>query len=236
LNCDGHIDKEEFMYKARDILLDHGVEKSVRKRIYEASATVYDESDMNGDGVLSAIELEFSGYLSGVEKARVQAGGSVVEYDFGATRVREVHRAQDLDGDGKLDINEFTEGWMRDLTAFGWSKLYMQQRVQEVFQESDIDGDEAIDWKELRFAAFLLSKFVSDSARSAFFAEYDLNQDGMVSKDEVDRVVELTLESGGGRLQVAKAIADFFPRVDRDGDGQLNQKEAAELYRLFTRG
>lgn len=131
----------------------------------------------------------------------------------------------DEDGSGSIDRDEF-------LRAVGFSdrrSLFMEQ----MFAIFDGNNDGRISFMEfLRGLSVLSTKGTLDEKLDFSFRVYDFDGDGLISKDELERMVLASLAEND--LHMSKANADLlvgktFEEGDLDGDGFINPAEYREL-------
>ncbi len=139
----------------------------------------------------------------------------------------------DRDGDGKLSEQELTS--FLDLHALGavsFTTIILTDRSLGLFELLDADGDGRLSLRELATAW--------DRLRV-----YDRNDDGVLTRDELPRRLQLKLVQGkanprppAAQRPAAKPIAArgpaWFRKLDRNGDGYVSRREwlgSEELFR-----
>jgi Ca2+-binding EF-hand superfamily protein len=95
--------------------------------------------------------------------------------------------AADRDGDGRVSRDEFLGHWERLLTQRERFEALVPAIVDEIFSMSDHDGDGRMSEEE--HAAGLRALEVSEADAKAVFQRLDLDHDGFLSRDEVQRHV-----------------------------------------------
>jgi len=220
-NGDGVVDRMEMMYFVRDTMSKAGEEeKSVREYVYGEVAALYDASDIDGDGVLSELEVEFAEriYLLGREQ------------DFGLTWAAVMHKSLDTDGDGFVARAEF-ENFAR--AALEGDQVAVDSR--EIFAKADVDGDGGLSVAECHFAALLfvdLEKRHATSALHQAFEAVDKNSDRRVSKDEIAKAAHDSRLAGLPETELLQSGMQHFDTADADGDGHLDEFETRDLVEL----
>ncbi len=118
-----------------------------------------------------------------------------------------------------------------------------QQRKDELFSKVDNDSSGTIDKTE--FSA-LAKKLSTDSSSSidadSVFTTYDANNDGTLSKDELDKFMKENASppadtSAGAMSQMGmqQAVDSMFNSIDSNGDGEVSSSEmTAYLKSLST--
>ena len=131
----------------------------------------------------------------------------------------------DVDGSGSIDRDEF-------LRAVGFSdrrSLFMEQ----MFAIFDGNNDGRISFMEfLRGLSVLSTKGTLDEKLDFSFRVYDFDGDGLISKDELERMVLASLAENDLHMSKANAdllVAKTFEEGDLDGDGFINPAEYREL-------
>lgn len=234
-NGDGFVDRVEYMYGARETMDDRSVkDKPYRDSIYNYMSEVYDNSDMDGDGVLSEREVLFGQYLSAAEQRAAGTGVAVSArggHDFGARDAKRGHKKADTDGDGKVDVSEFGQVWAggypRSLADRAADDLEdLSDAVKRLAGEADIDGDGGLTWQEFRFATFLVTSHVAQEAAKALISDLDLDGDGKIARQELIEGIAMMRESKSPRLGAARQVRNNFFNVDFDDNGVLDKFEA----------
>ncbi|CAN6190631.1 unnamed protein product, partial [Urochloa humidicola] len=193
-NCSGSDDGEE--------------EKAVRKQPARAAdpeaelGIVFSTFDHDGDGFITAIELE--------ESLR-RLGIAVVSADEAAAMVARV----DANCDGLIDIHEF-----RELYDSIPKKRKHQHSTAAVAREVPVEGAEADEEEEDAEEAEEEERDLREA-----FDVFDGNKDGLISAEELGTVLgSLGLRAGAGRPAVAEC-RDMIRLVDSDGDGMVSFEE-----------
>jgi Ca2+-binding EF-hand superfamily protein len=179
-----------------------GQEKTPRPGPEADLGIVFSTFDHDGDGFITAVELEES----------LRRLGIAVSADEAAAMVARV----DANSDGLIDTNEFRE-------LYG--SIPKKRRRQEKLAAGDGDsspaavGDEEAEEEEER------------DLREAFDV-FDDNKDGLISAEELGTVLgSLGLRragSGSGR-PAANECRDMIRLVDSDGDGMVSFEEFKQM-------
>ena len=148
--------------------------------------------------------------------------------------LREVYAATDTDGNGTIDMGEFTEGAMLMGYTLG------EEEKKEIFEAADIDGNRDIDFKEFIVMCALLHVLEGESkadapaapgelaknVKEAFelaidsFLFLDVNCSGLLDKDEVLAALNSKGGAGGNALMLKR-----FEEMDWDRSGQISFME-----------
>jgi Ca2+-binding EF-hand superfamily protein len=205
-----------------------------------------DEFDLNHDGKVT--RDEFNRTLAAHFAAIDGKGGAVTEDQFLAAQSRELRarsdamfRRLDWNGDGRLSLDEFL------------------QPVRARFEIADRDGTGTIDCAIKTRAAYTPTPAAQSGfhhpraggfrGRGNLCAKNDLNQDGKLTRAELDKAVAEQFQGAakGGVLgpdqfyaitlaRFHDAAGRMFERADSDHDGKLTLAEfAAREEKLFAR-
>lgn len=166
----------------------------------------FEKFDINGDGVISAQELQ---------KVSRKLG-----YRFTQEQLDEIMRANDLDRNGCLTFDEFLTAMPCNFENIS-SDEHKMADIRRKFQEFDQDGnglvslDEAHDIlrKELAFTPVQTEELVK---------RYDKNGDGHLSYEEFVRFY-------GKVTSKAAQIKAMFHEFDKDGSGSISVEEARHM-------
>ncbi|SDF36023.1 EF hand [Lentzea fradiae] len=141
-------------------------------------------ADVDGDGVITVQDVRLMGERFTTARGAASASETAHRLTEGlAAFWANVIAPMDVDGDGKVDLREMTEGFHRALAD---PSLYSQQ-VGPVadcyFDLIDLDGDDRIDREEFR-EIFGLAGNVSPEDCSAVFDALDLDGSGGLDRAE----------------------------------------------------
>lgn len=132
--------------------------------------------------------------------------------------IHQVFRDMDTNGDGTLSMDEVLCSLCR---MFGEGSQEAQL-VEETFRSLDLDGSGSIDYTE--FCAGGLGHHAATKADVvwAAFKLFDLDDNGRVSKSEIQSVLQNTdVQHFWSKEVCACAAQDILNRYDADGDGQI---------------
>ncbi|CAN6221962.1 unnamed protein product [Urochloa humidicola] len=165
---------------------------------------VFSTFDHDGDGFITAVELE--------ESLR-RLGIAVVSADEAAAMVARV----DANCDGLIDIHEFRE--LYDSIPKKRKHQHSAAGAATVAREVPVEGAEAEEEEDAEEA-----EEEERDLREAFDV-FDGNKDGLISAEELGTVLgSLGLRAGAGRPAVAEC-RDMIRLVDSDGDGMVSFEE-----------
>jgi Ca2+-binding EF-hand superfamily protein len=91
--------------------------------------------------------------------------------------------------------------------------------AQSIFNEADTDGSGGLDLGEL--LNFCSEQGEDPQMASIILATFDDNHDGIISFDDFLRFYDL-VEQGAGPAKIYELL---FKQLDKNGDGELNEKE-----------
>ncbi|KAL5225044.1 hypothetical protein ABZP36_011683 [Zizania latifolia] len=157
---------------------------------------VFSTFDHDGDGFITAVELEESLKRLGIAVSNAEAAAMVARVD--------------ANSDGLIDIHEFRE--LYDSIPKRRKHLPSTAAAGGCVagaEEADDEDEEEDDERDLRDA----------------FDVFDGNKDGLISAEELGTVLgSLGLRQHGGRPAVAEC-RDMIRLVDSDGDGMVSFEE-----------
>jgi len=170
--------------------------------------------DKNGDGAVDRAELEAAAKESAdywvkrfIKRFDADRDGKVSKEEFTKAR-RERFAMRDLDGDGRLGLEDMGPGLRERLRRWMGS-----DRGGEDRREGKEDGKDAD-----RRGPFTLERVLGRAGRQ--FGRLDKNGDGFIDAKD--------LEPAAGE-RVAFASKRFFRRFDADGDGKVTRDEFDRL-------
>mmetsp|Transcript_93002 Transcript_93002/g.259992 ORF Transcript_93002/g.259992 Transcript_93002/m.259992 type:complete len:273 (-) Transcript_93002:60-878(-) len=210
-NEDGSVDRMELMYGIRDILDGIGADKASRDEVYREASDLYHIADLDGDGVLGNAEVEYAQLCL------------TMPSEFSTSGAHAVHKSLDLDGDGFVNRSEFAEFLFQSAPAGRAEKM-----LEDVFPRADVNGDGVLSWPECHFGLLLFVDFTRWGAVAVMFQGLDMNQDGKLSRQEVEQVMEESRDPEA-ELEMCRQILEGFGAADADGDGYLDRNEVKWL-------
>lgn len=123
-----------------------------------------------------------------------------------------VFKAFDLNGDGKLSMEEVKEGYLEH-----YGRIMSDAEVEQMFQAVDTDNSGFIDYTEFVVAATSQSALTSHEKLHAAFRMFDKDGSGIISADEIRDV----LCFGGANALSTEAVDAIIKQVDENGDGEI---------------
>jgi len=239
-NGDGIVDREEYMLSARDSL--HSGEprdKNFRRSVYRFVGRLYDNIDLDGDGVLSRSEIEFGEFLaaSAVHEPMDGVGddGDDGSDEFGGRRAKQLMRILDMNSDGAICRDEFDVAFKHAFAPLGWTEeTFAAPRVRMVadllFNKSDVSKDGFLSARELQYGAFLLNGYAVAETTASMFRDLDTRREGRIGREAVTAARRLAKPNlRPGEASVADIIDENFEDFDEDSDGALDVQEAERL-------
>lgn len=136
--------------------------------------------------------------------------------------IHQVFRDMDKNGDGTLSAEEISDGLKK---MFGEDSKECGE-IGATFATLDLDGSGAVDYTE--FCAAGLGEHAATRADAvwAAFKAFDLDDNGKLSKAEIQKVLGNTDVQKAWTASVCEdAARDIFEGLDADGDGQISFEE-----------
>ncbi|XP_068662289.1 probable calcium-binding protein CML18 [Aristolochia californica] len=137
--------------------------------------------------------------------------------------LEKVFKRFDANGDGKISSSELASV-MEALGSFS-----SPDELQRMLAEIDSDGDGYIDFKEfVKFHQISTEAGSADNELRDAFQMYDLDKNGLISAEELHKVLHKLGESCS-----VQDCAKMISSVDSDGDGNVNFDE---FLKMMNRG
>ena len=127
-----------------------------------------------------------------------------------------VFKAFDVNGDGKLEMDEIKAGYMNH-----YGKVLSDQEVEEMFLAVDTDKSGYIDYTEFIVAATNNSNMTSEDKLRAAFRMFDKDDSGIIDADEIKQV----LCFDGANPLSTESVDEMIRQVDINGDGEIEFDE-----------
>lgn len=137
---------------------------------------VFNLFDKDGDGTISAVELE--------DKLRAVYGR---KYSFDRKEIEAMIKAVDGDGNGTIDFDEFLT--MMDVEKSGGGRRSQQRRdgkseLKEAFDVFDTDGDGSISKREVERVMKAVGITLDDKTLELMVKSVDLDGNGEIDFEE----------------------------------------------------
>jgi len=214
-NRDGKLDPEEF-----EILFEKVVQ---RHSIMERAQAKFKQFDTDNSGFLENKEID---------EVVTWTLHAFPEGDDYVTYKDKLMKEIDANGDGKLDMNEFT-ALFEDFLV----RLELVQRSKQRFDELDTDKSGMLEKQELdKVTEWVLQAYVekSEEERTQFKAtlmkRIDVNQDGKLSRQEFAVVFDEIML----RMDLLKRARVQFDKLDADKSGFLEKNELGPILKVWA--
>lgn len=175
----------------------------------------------------AALDLGFIENLRGfrakndLQKAALQ----IIAYQMDETQIRSLRdtfRALDQNGDGILTVQEMKEG----LEQAGVTEL--SPNLQHMMEVADSNSSGSIDYTEFLAASLDRRNFVQEEACWAAFRVFDKNNDGKISEQELQHVLN---DDSVAEVMGVSSIGKMLQGMDLDGDGCIDFDEFMAMMR-----
>mmetsp|Transcript_62117 Transcript_62117/g.171796 ORF Transcript_62117/g.171796 Transcript_62117/m.171796 type:complete len:249 (-) Transcript_62117:149-895(-) len=211
-NGDGVIDKIELFSGTKDMLdLVGEADKERRNEVYDTVGALYEASDIDGNGVLSGVEIEFAELLSRMHG------------ELGQAHAVEFHKYLDEDQDGSVDPAEF-----RRIAGRGARSEGLEAALALLFRDADVDGDGGLTVLECQYATL---RFIDDTGIFAASVPKDVHKSSTfaISKEELAAGIEAHAQDQSPEAELLRRALAGFDFADVNGDGRLDEDEAKAL-------
>jgi len=99
-----------------------------------------------------------------------------------------------------------------------------------IFRMYDKDGDGNIDFKEFMMVLYIMSNGTPEENLKQIFRIFDINNDGTLSPDEMDKLVKdlskmFTKKDNPNTMSHEELAHKAFKEMDADSDGKITQEE-----------
>jgi len=130
--------------------------------------------------------------------------------------------ALDDNNDGMLTMDEIT-------LAFKRNGVDVPEDFQNLLRELDVDNSGSIDYTEFLAGALDKCQYMLEQYCWAAFREFDLDGDGKISKEELQKVCEESKSSLGqalaGSASMVEAVQEMMQSADKNDDGVIDFDE-----------
>merc|ERR1712166_1524530 len=135
--------------------------------------------------------------------------------------LRDIFMKLDSNGDGKMTVAELKEG----IEKSGLKEI--PPDLQQIMNDIDADGSGEIDYTEFLAASLDKRTYMQEDVCWNAFKNFDRNNDGKISQDELKIVLGDTSVQNVASAEVAEILKNF----DGNGDGVIDFQEFMALMR-----
>jgi calcium-dependent protein kinase len=133
------------------------------------------------------------------------------------SKLVEVFRSMDTDGDGRLTFKELVDG----LTSIK-GKFVSEVEISNIFQLIDQDKNGFIDYEEFIRVCIDRTNILSEKNLQLAFDNFDRDKDGILNSEDIKMI--LGTEDNEYCIEVIK-------KIDQNNDGKINFEEFSNLMR-----
>ena len=128
-------------------------------------------------------------------------------------KIKEMFKRIDVDNDGKLSLEE-----MKKVFSKGDIKIEFNE---EIFNQIDTDKSGSIEYTEFISACIEKNVYLNEERLREAFSLFDSDKSGKISRNEIERVLKLGVNS--------KEIDAIMAKHDTNKDGEIDFKEFLEM-------
>jgi len=173
----------------------------------EGASAAFKSIDFNGDGLISKQEM-----------SSAVIGGSKLS----KTEVDAIFKLGDSNNDGEIDIEEFL-AVMVPSSGFSQTSVSVQSSSSS-FSQTTVTKSSFTSVSSTSFCSVGMT-FGSVSDAKAAFQKFDINNDGVMDKEEMKQM----MTSAAGKKVSDSEVNSLFQKGDLDGDGQIDMHEFIRL-------
>ena len=138
------------------------------------------------------------------------------------TRLYNVFKSIDKDGDGQLDRKELKEAYSKNESIFS-----SEEEIDEIFNKIDVNNTGHIDFSEFLLATLDYKKGIREKELRQIFNLIDKSGDGSLTEDEIADFFKL------GSPQDILEIRELIKEIDTNGDGKVQFDEFVKMMSIF---
>ena len=124
-------------------------------------------------------------------------------------KIKEAFQSIDIDHNGKLSLEEMKK-------VFEKSDLNLEFN-EEIFKQIDTDNSGTIEYTEFISACIEKNVYLNEQKLKDAFSLFDSDKSGKISRDEIEKVLKLGVNS--------KEIDSIMAKHDVNKDGEIDFKE-----------
>ncbi len=130
------------------------------------------------------------------------------------TRLYNVFKNLDKDGDGQLDRNELKEAYSKNIALFS-----SEGELDEIFSKVDVNKTGQIDFSEFLLASLDYKKGIKEKELKQIFSLIDKDKSGTLEKSEIAEFFNLTTPDKSNQLN------KLMEEADTNKDGKISMDE-----------
>ena len=141
------------------------------------------------------------------------------------TRLYNVFKSIDKDGDGQLDRKEVKEAYSKNESIFS-----SEEEIDEIFNKIDVNNTGHIDFSEFLLATLDYKKGIREKELRQIFNLIDKDKSGNLEKEEIAEFFNL------GSPEKAAALNKMMEEADANKDGKISLDEFFGIMNGFLKG
>ena len=141
------------------------------------------------------------------------------------TRLYNIFKSLDKDGDGQLDRNELKESYSKNVSLFS-----SESELEEIFSKIDVNKTGQIDFSEFLLASLDYKKGIKEKELKQIFSLIDKDKSGTLEKSEIAEFFNLTSPEKAGELN------KLMDEADANKDGKISMDEFFGIMNSFLKG
>lgn len=140
------------------------------------------------------------------------------------TKLYNVFKSLDKDGDGQLDRKELKEAYSKSESIFG-----SEEEIEEIFKKIDVNNTGHIDFSEFLLATLDYKKGIREKELRQIFSLIDKDKSGNLEREEIAEFFNL------GAPEKASELNKMMNEADANKDGKISLEEFFSIMNAFLK-